>query len=96
MTSTAAALRPDPKPAEIEALILALTADRGPGKSICPSEVARALRPDWQALMTAVRRVACRLAAAGQIEILRKGRPVSPEDVRGVIRLRQPLPAEAS
>ncbi len=96
MTSTATAPRPAPKPAEIEVLILALTADRGPGKSICPSEVARALRPDWQALMTAVRRVACRLAAAGQIEILRKGRPVSPEDVKGVIRLRQAVPAGAA
>ena len=96
MTSIAAAPRPDPKPAEIEALILTLTADRGPGKSICPSEVARALRPDWQALMTAVRQVACRLAAAGQIEILRKGRPVSPVDVKGVIRLRQAMPAGAA
>ena len=96
MTSTAAAPHSDPKPAEIEALILALTADRGPGKSICPSEVARALRPDWQTLMTAVRRVACRLATAGQIEILRKGRPVSPEDVKGVIRLRQAVPEGAA
>jgi hypothetical protein len=96
MTSITAAPRPDPKPAEIEALILALTADRGLGKSICPSEVARALRPDWQTLMTAVRQVACRLASAGQIEILRKGRPISPEDVKGVIRLRQAMPAGAA
>lgn len=93
MTSITAAPRPDPKLAEIEALILALTADRGPGKSICPSEVARALRPDWQALMTTVRRVACRLATSGQIEILRKGQPISPADVKGVIRLRQAVPA---
>ncbi|MGI4941546.1 MAG: DUF3253 domain-containing protein, partial [Janthinobacterium lividum] len=85
MTSITAAPPPNPSPAEIEALILTLTADRGPGKSICPSEVARALRSDWQGLMTAVRRVACRLATAGRIEILRKGRPVNPEDVKGVI-----------
>lgn len=96
MSSTVFTSCPNPQPAEIEALILALTADRGSGKSICPSEVARALRPDWQPLMTAVRRVACRLAAAGQIEILRKGRPVSPEDVKGVIRLRQAVPAGAA
>ncbi len=73
---------------EIEATILALTTQRGSSKSICPSEVARALRPEWQSLLTEVRRVACRLAAAGQIDTLRKGHVVEPEGVKGVIRLR--------
>ena len=74
--------------ADIEATILALTARRGPAKSICPSEVARALRPGWQPLLGEVRRAACRLAAAGQIDILRKGHVVAPTGVKGVIRLR--------
>lgn len=74
----------------IEATILRLVAARGPGRSICPSEAARALDPDWRRLMTATRRAAIRLALAGRIEILRKGRPVAPEGVRGVIRLRAP------
>lgn len=77
-----------PPVADIEATILALTAQRGPAKSICPSEVARALRPDWQPLLGEVRRAACRLAATGQIDILRKGHVVAPEGVKGVIRLR--------
>ena len=72
----------------IEATLLRLVHARGPKKSICPSEVARALMPGWQGLMGAVRRVAVRLAVAGRIEILRKGKPVDPVDVRGVIRLR--------
>ncbi len=72
----------------IEATLLRLVDARGPDKSICPSEVARALLPEWQSLMGAVRRVAVRLAVAGRIEILRKGKPVDPVDVRGVIRLR--------
>ena len=72
----------------IEAALLRLVEARGPEKSICPSEVARALLPEWQGLMGAVRRVAVRLAMAGRIEILRKGKPVDPADVRGVIRLR--------
>ena len=82
--------------AEIEATILALTQQRGPAKSICPSEVARALRTDWQSLLGDVRRVACRLATAGQIDILRKGHVVEPAGVKGVIRLRlaQPVPPE--
>lgn len=84
---------PRPAPAEIEALILELTAARGPAGSICPSEVARALQSDWQVLLTPVRKAACRLAAAGRIEILRKGKPVAPDEVKGVIRLRQALPS---
>lgn len=74
--------------ARIEAEILRQVAERGPDKSICPSEVARALEPDWRTLMTAVRRAAIRLAEAGRIDILRKGKPVTAEEVRGVIRLR--------
>ncbi len=75
-------------PNRIEAAILRLVTERGPGRSICPSEVARALEPDWQRLMGAIRRAAIGLAQAGRIEILRKGRTVPPEGVKGVIRLR--------
>ena len=81
-----------PPVADIEATILALTAQRGPAKSICPSEVACALRPDWQPLLGEVRRTAYRLAAAGQIDILRKGQVVVPTAVKGVIRLRAAQP----
>jgi len=82
--------------ADIEATILTLTAQRGPAKSICPSEVARALRPDWQPLLGVVRRAACRLAAAGQIDILRKGHVVAPTGVKGVIRLRAAQPSQGN
>jgi hypothetical protein len=68
------------------------TAARGAGKSICPSEVARALAPEedaWRRLMGQVREAAIRLARAGRIEVLRKGKPVDPAaEIRGVIRLR--------
>jgi hypothetical protein len=77
----------------IAAEILRQTEARGPDKSICPSEVARALAPNaWRPLLGAVRAEALRLAEAGRIEILRKGRPVSGEAVRGVIRLRTRRP----
>ena len=72
----------------IEATLLLLVGRSGPDKSICPSEVARAMSPDWRTLMGAVRRVAVRLALAGRIDILRKGKRIEPSDVRGVIRLR--------
>lgn len=83
---------PADDPAAIAETILRLCAERGPAKSICPSEVARALAgPDervWRLLMHPVRREAFRLADAGRIEVLRKGRPISPTEARGVIRLR--------
>ena len=75
--------------------ILALVAERGRPKSICPSEAARALggpQPDgWSPLMPPVRRAAVALMKAGRIVILRKGRPVDdPDDFRGVYRLALP------
>jgi hypothetical protein len=74
---------------KIEAEILRLTAERGPEGSICPSEAARAVTPEWRQKLTAVRRAAVRLAQAGRIDILRKGKPVDPGgDIKGVIRLR--------
>ena len=74
--------------ASITAEILRQTEARGVGKSICPSEIARALAPDdWRPLMTPVREAAAALSDAGQVLILRKGRPVPAADMRGVIRL---------
>lgn len=73
----------------LEEAILRLTAARGPTKSICPSDVARSLEEDWRKLMGPVRAAALRLARAGRIEVLRKGKPVTNlDEVRGVIRLR--------
>ena len=73
----------------IEAEILQRTTERGPGKSICPSEVARALAPEkWQPLMGPIRKAAAKLSAAGRIDILRKGKPIAPDAIHGVIRLR--------
>jgi hypothetical protein len=61
----------------------------GVDKSICPSEVARGLAEEWRPLMTPVRNAAIQLARAGQVQILRHGKPIADLDaVRGVIRLR--------
>ena len=71
-----------------DATILQIAAERGAEKSFCPSEVARALSEDWRPLLTHVRAAARRLAEAGQIDILRHGKPIEPAAMRGVIRLR--------
>lgn len=90
-----------PAPEAIASEILRQAAARGAEKSICPSEVARALaggdEAAWRPLMGPVRQAAIALVGAGRLEILRKGKPVPVEAVRGVIRLRLPGgPAEES
>ncbi len=81
-------------PEALEETILGLVAARGPEKTICPSEAARALggdRPEaWGPLMQPIRRTAVKLAKEGRIVITRKGRIVDPDDFRGVYRLSQP------
>jgi hypothetical protein len=75
----------------IAALVMALCAGRGPDRSICPSVVARRMTGDdgdWRRLMPDVRAVAHELAAAGHIEITRRGVPVQPGVGRGPVRLR--------
>lgn len=74
----------------VAAAILAAARARGAGRTLCPSEVARALDPGgWRGLMPAVRAAAGRLAAQGVLAITRKGVPVAP-DARGPVRLGLP------
>lgn len=64
-------------------------ADRKPGTTICPSEVARELGGDgWRDLMEPTRQAARRLVAAGEIEITQHGSVVDPSTAKGPIRLR--------
>lgn len=83
-----------PEDETIASEILRQTAARGSDKSICPSEVARALvggdDGPWRPLMGRIRQAAIALARDGRVEILRKGKPISLGEVRGVIRLRAP------
>ena len=78
-------------PAAVEDTILELLEARGSERTIGPMDVARALggdHPDgWGPVMPQVRRAAVRLMKQGRLVILRKGRPVDPDDFRGVYRL---------
>lgn len=107
--------KPDAKPVDgrdsrddpLARTILDLLAACGPGKSICPSEAARAYAagrarpsdpPDlWRRYLPAARQQALHLARRGRIDILRKGKPVDPHaPVKGVIRLALPAKAEST
>ncbi len=78
--------------------IFASLAAAGPGKSIRPEDAAahyadirrrKSDPPDlWRRYLPSVRHQAVHLARAGRIEILRKGKPVDPNDFKGVYRLR--------
>jgi len=77
---------------DIEAAILGLLAQAGTGRTVNPTDAARALEPgpQWHRLMPAVRRSAVKLALERRIVIYRKGKPVDPNDFKGVYRLGLP------
>jgi hypothetical protein len=78
-------------PDELREAVLRAVRARGPRKSICPSEVARAVAPeDWRPLMSRVRAAAAELSRDGRVVILRKGKPIPAEEMHGVIRLAAP------
>lgn len=73
----------------LEEAILALLAERSTGKTICPSEAARAVGgPAWRDHMPLAREAAAALAAGERIDVLQKGEPVDALEARGPIRLR--------
>ena len=91
--------KPSAQDLQLEHTILALLAERGRDKTICPSEAARAVSAhthpnasedpsSWQPLMEPARAAARRLVASGRIVITQGGRTVDPSTAKGPIRLR--------
>ncbi len=77
--------------APLETAIFDLLALRDVGKTICPSEAARAVDPvGWRRLMPQVRATAVGLAREGRLEITRHGKAANPDAFKGVYRLRLP------
>lgn len=70
--------------------ILELARGRGPEKTICPSDAARAVGgEDWRELMDQARDIARELARAGDVEITQRGEVLDPDAAwRGPIRIR--------
>jgi hypothetical protein len=85
--------KPAAKDKALEETILRLLHERGAGKTICPSEAARAVansgdRTAWDHLMEPARAAARRLVATGKIVITQQGHIVDPSTAKGAIRLR--------
>jgi hypothetical protein len=77
--------------ARLRATTLALAEHRSPDRTICPSDVARAVGGEkWRALMEPVREVVREVARAGEVQILQRGEVLDPEKGwRGPIRIRR-------
>jgi len=79
-----------PEQARLRAVILELLERREPGKTICPSDAARALAgKDFRPLMGTARAAAAELVADGEIEVTQRGEVVDIAQARGPIRLRR-------
>lgn len=69
--------------------LLQLVGDRGLEKTLCPSEVARALAADsWRDLMPRVRDMGIDLAESGVIVVTQRGQSVGPRRAKGPVRYR--------
>lgn len=79
-----------PDEARNRAVLTDLALRRGPGKTFCPSEAARALAADWRPLMPEIRRVAAEMQRQGRLRATRKGARVDPDASGGAIRLGLP------
>jgi hypothetical protein len=79
---------------QVEETLLGLLSQVREGESISPNQVAKALDAEnWQRELPKVRAVALGLVRQGRLEYVRKGKPVSPEGLKGIYRLRLVRPA---
>jgi hypothetical protein len=81
----------------LEETLLRMLTELAPGESLNPNDVAKTShldkdRPDaWRRNLHRIKAISVGLARQGRIEILRKGKPVSPDNLKGIYRLRLPL-----
>jgi hypothetical protein len=72
-----------------EETLLALLSQVRSTESISPNDVAKAMSAEnWQRELPKVRAVITGLARQGRIQVLRKGKPVEPEGLKGIYRVR--------
>ena len=71
----------------IRSKFMELARKRGPGKTFCPSEIARQVEPhNWRARMEEIRSVGQELVADDFLLCTQKGNPVDPKAAIGPIR----------
>ncbi|NNE95448.1 MAG: DUF2256 and DUF3253 domain-containing protein [Acidimicrobiales bacterium] len=79
--------------AALEAAILEMLSERQRGASICPSDAAKRIGGNdeaiWRPLMEPARAAARRLVADDLVVVTQRGRPVDASIARGPIRIRR-------
>jgi hypothetical protein len=80
-----------PQAIPLEECILDVLMRAGAGTLSAP-EIAHAIAPegDWHRLLMPIRRASVALAQTGRLVIYRKGKPIDPDDFRGVYRVGLP------
>ncbi|MDZ7681222.1 MAG: DUF3253 domain-containing protein [Fodinibius sp.] len=75
---------------QLKSIIMELVYRRGAGKTICPSEAARAFAKEdnWRRQMDTAREAASELRQENSIYIEQGGNPVELEQTSGPVRLR--------
>jgi hypothetical protein len=75
----------------LEQVILELLGAQNPGKTICPSDAARAAGTEdsWRDLMAPTREAAQRLVERGLVEVTQRGAVVDLDQAKGPVRLRR-------
>jgi len=71
--------------------ILATIDEAKDGRTVSPEDVARTVSDkNWNKVIPHVKAEAVRMAKAGEIAIYRKGKPVDPDNFKGVWRVGRP------
>ncbi|MBW8882465.1 MAG: DUF3253 domain-containing protein [Asticcacaulis sp.] len=74
---------------QVEETLMELLSQVRKGESISPNDVAKAVSSEnWQRELPKVRAVIIGLARQGKLELLRKGKPVEPDGIKGIYRIR--------
>ena len=81
---------------DAQSIIMSMLSSLGPQASINPNAVAQQITEEkeaqrWRRNLPKVKQAALHLARIGEIDILRKGKPVEPQGLKGVYRLRLSL-----
>lgn len=87
------------KAGQIRDVLLLLASESPSGKPIGPDAIARAIAGKnekvWRRLMKPIKDEAVRLAKDGKVVLVRKGKPVDPDRIRGLYRIRLRAEGEA-
>ena len=87
------------KAGQIRDVLLLLASESPSGKPIGPDTVARAIAGKnekvWRRLMKPIKDEAVRLAKDGKVILVRKGKAVDPDRIRGLYRIRLRAEGEA-